>query len=54
MVLTRITRTVENILFSTIPVRGLKQVCPITWLVHLGLYKDLARTTNWGLQLGGR
>ena len=33
LVPTRTTRTVENILFSTLPVRGSEQARPITWLL---------------------
>ena len=35
LVLTRTTRTVEKVLFSTLPVRGSEQVRPITWIVDL-------------------
>ena len=36
LVLTRTTRTVEKILFSTLPVPGSEQARPITWLGDLG------------------
>ena len=53
LVLTRTTRTVDNVLFSTLPVRGSEQARPITWLVDLDSQKNLARATNCGAQRTG-
>ena len=35
LVLTRTIRIAENVLFSTLPVRGSEQARPITWIVDL-------------------